>query len=127
MEEDTALNLTAAKWLQLQAQLALRLQSQQMEATTTKKEESPLDLSSLNQNSKACPPAPFVSFASLMMESWSNASPGMTALQKISQLAQQRTQATQHQRFNPVNQSSFPMLNLPFKPNTTGHQTWPSK
>ena len=82
-----AMNL-AAKWIQLQAQFALRLQQQQQleadEAAVADKigknnaaepPRFPLDLSTLGCNQRNVPfsnPSNMVSFASLMIDSWPN-------------------------------------------------------
>ena len=155
-----AMNL-AAKWIQLQAQFALRLQQQQqLEAdevaaavaasdkigkNNNQQSQSqpqqqplsphprfPLDLTTLSSSHRSTLNAPssfstnnpsnsIVSFASLMMDTWpgSNAavaaSNNMTALQKISQLTQQRTPFTpQSPRQPPISSSlMFPSTSLP--------------
>ena len=126
-DEDQTINL-AARWIQLQAQFALRLQQQseiaekkvKPEPETTPQPTRPLDL-----NNKTGPPN-LMSFASLMMDSWSNtsssstSSAGMTALQKISHLAQRSlaipAAASATDRFPPVNHSSSPfsILQMPY-------------
>ena len=111
-----------AKWIQLQAQLALRLQQQQstdnLDHENNKAHQgctTPLDFSLKSSTSLA-------SLATLMMESSASSSSsaaaaataaGMTALHKMTQLASsQRSQGVSPNRF----QSSLPMLSLPYKP-----------
>ena len=121
-DSSSSVDLAMAKWIQLQAQLALRLQQQSdhsdennkthqdnLKSTVASSAASlPLDFSL-----KSSPPPPpqqpsLVSLASLMMES---TSPGMTALHKMTQLANSPKSSSPN-RF----QSSLPMLSLPYKP-----------
>ena len=114
-------DIAMAKWIQWQAQLALRLQQQQQSTDNLDHENNkahqgcttPLDFS-LKSTSTS-----LASLATLMMESSTSSSAaaataaGMTALHKMTQLASsQRSQGVSPHRF----QSSLPMLSLPYKP-----------
>ena len=123
-----------AKWIQLQAQLALRLQQQQSDNLdeNNKTHQGCSSSSSIPSSSTCTTPLDFslksspshsslASLASLMMESSpssssaaaATAAAGMTALHKMTQLASsQRSHGVSPNRF----QSSLPMLSLPYKP-----------
>ena len=122
-----------AKWIQLQAQLALRLQQQQSDnLDENNKTHQGCSSSSIPSSSTCTTPLDFslksspshsslASLASLMMESSpssssaaaATAAAGMTALHKMTQLASsQRSHGVSPNRF----QSSLPMLSLPYKP-----------
>ena len=120
-----------AKWIQLQAQLALRLQQQQSD-NLDENNKTHQGCSSIPSSSTCTTPLDFslksspshsslASLASLMMESSpsssssaaATAAAGMTALHKMTQLASsQRSHGVSPNRF----QSSLPMLSLPYKP-----------
>ena len=120
-----------AKWIQLQAQLALRLQQQQSDNLDENNKTHQGCSSSIPSSSTCTTPLDFslksspshsslASLASLMMESSpssssaaATAAAGMTALHKMTQLASsQRSHGVSPNRF----QSSLPMLSLPYKP-----------
>lgn len=124
-----------AKWIQLQAQLALRLQQQQsdnLDENNKTHQGCSSSSSSIPSSSTCTTPLDFslksspshsslASLASLMMESSpssssaaaATAAAGMTALHKMTQLASsQRSHGVSPNRF----QSSLPMLSLPYKP-----------
>ena len=126
-DSSSSVDLAMAKWIQLQAQLALRLQQQSdhsdennkthqdsLKSTVASSAASlPLDFSL-----KSSPPPPpqqpsLVSLASLMMES---TSPGMTALHKMTQLATSPRSQPTNPLVNPNRFQALPMLNLPYKP-----------
>ena len=115
----------------MQAQFALRLQ-QQSEEKKVKAEPAPPR--PLDFNNKT--PPNLMSFASLMMDSWSSnsfssASPtSLTALQKISHLAQRSLAiptVSNTDRFPSVNQppSPFPILQMPYGGLKSNSPHWP--
>jgi hypothetical protein len=146
-DEDAKTIDLAAKWIQLQAQFALRLQQSAADEAKHKQNNellialhSPLDLTSV-LNSRSLPPlpvsssaaagcSPLMSFASMMDKSpWStSAAASLTALQKITQLTQ-RSPPTHHISFpGGVHSSRFgphPAGPLLFNPPSSPLKTFP--
>ena len=122
-DSSSSVDLAMAKWIQLQAQLALRLQQQSDHSDENNKTHQdslkstvaslPLDFS-LKSSPTPPPQQPsLVSLASLMMES---TNPGMTALHKMTQLATSPRSQPTNPLVNPSRFQALPMLNLPYKP-----------